>query len=276
MNVTSLPSIGCVGAGNMGLSIIEGLLNAGVNPNTLMLSNHSTEKLNHAQARLNIRTTTDNVLVTHSQQIIILAVKPQHLVALLKTLAPTLPTPSPLFISIAAGIQTKILSHYLPNSPIIRAMPNTAMQIQCSATSLYATNTIKENYKLWSEAIFNKLGTTTWVGAEHLLDITTAIAGSGPAYFYLFMDYFIQIATKKGLNKEQAHQLVSQTALGAATLAQQHPNTPLHTLKQNVTSKGGTTAAALNVLESSPLNNYFEQAIEAAINRAKELNVSLS
>jgi len=186
----SFPTIGCIGAGNMGLSIIKGLLLAGVPPQNIMLSNRNSDKLNLAKKNFNITITTNNQSLICSQKIIILAVKPQDLIPLLRNLGPLLPNPSPVFISIAAGVRINVLSHYLPKTPIIRVMPNTAMQYQCSATGLYAPCFINQQHKIWAEKIFKTLGTITWVSTEDLLDTVTAVAGSGPAYFYLFMDYW--------------------------------------------------------------------------------------
>ena len=238
-----------------------------------MMSNRHADKLHQVNKQLNIQITTNNKQLIQSQEIIILAVKPQDLINLIKSFAPYLPNPSPVFISIAAGIQIKLLQTHLIHSPIIRAMPNTATQYQCSATGLYTPKTVSKMHRLWAEQIFKALGTITWLSEEHLLDVVTAIAGSGPAYFYLFMDYFTQIAIKEGLTAAQARSLVTQTSLGAATLAQKQPDISLQELKEKVTSKGGTTAAALTVLESSPLKTNYQEAIEAAIKRAKELNM---
>jgi pyrroline-5-carboxylate reductase len=149
-------------------------------------------------------------------------------------------------------------------------MPNTPALIQCGATALYANSTVNEAQKQLADEILRAAGITDWVADEDLLDVVTALSGSGPAYFFLLMEAMENTAVDLGLDKQTASALTLQTALGAARLASES-ELDVQELRARVTSKGGTTAAAISSFEHNDFNHHVSQALHAAYNRSREL-----
>lgn len=262
------PFITFIGAGNMGASLIGGLIQHGHPANRLMAADPSTEKLADLSARFQIHTTTDNEIALHQADVVILAVKPQAMHAVLTPLTATLQAKKPLVISIAAGLRESTLQTWMGgNLPIVRAMPNTPALIGHGATGLYANPFVTNAAHDLAESILRAVGITVWVDTESLMDAITAVSGSGPAYFFLMMEALQAAAEKAGLPQETARLLTLQTGLGAAAMALESPES-LATLRQRVTSPGGTTERGVSVLEEHKLRDILNLTVEAAMARS--------
>jgi pyrroline-5-carboxylate reductase len=260
-----------IGAGNMASCLIGGLINSGYDPQDIWATNPTSIKLQKLAENYHIHTTQNNHFAVEQADIVIFCVKPQGLKEVAIDLAPAIQKHKPLIISIAAGITQQALQTWLgENLPMIRCMPNTPALVSCGTTGLYANNNVTEQQKINAESIFRSVGITLWLTQETDIDKITAISGSGPAYFFLMMEALEQSAIMLGFNSEQAHLLTLQTALGAARLALSN-QVDLPTLRQQVTSPGGTTAAAIHLFEQSKIREIFSQAVQAAHQRAREL-----
>lgn len=263
--------ISFIGAGNMANSLIQGLLADGYAPKNIWATNTNSEQLNKLK-RLNINISTDNRLAVNNTEIVILAVKPQVLKEVVTEIADLIREKRSLVISIAVAINLKTLQHYLQDNSIalIRCMPNTPALLKCGATGLLANSNCSSNQKKITESIFSSVGNVVWVNSDKEIDSVAALSGSGPAYFFLLMEALQNAGVKLGLAKETASLLSLQTALGAARMAVES-NTSIEQLRQNVTSRGGTTQAALAVLEQNHFPELIKKAMEAAKRRAEEL-----
>ena len=176
----------------------------------------------------------------------------------------------PLVISIAAGVTVGNLRRWLGSTPIVRCMPNTPSLVQAGATGLYAADDVSDEQKAMAKEILGSVGIAFWFDEEKELDAVTAVSGSGPAYFFLLMESLIEAAKAQGLDAGTARQMVLQTAWGAAQLAITSEVGP-DVLRQQVTSPGGTTAAALGVFEEAGFREQVQAAVAAARERSEEL-----
>jgi pyrroline-5-carboxylate reductase len=266
--MNNLGNIGFIGGGNMAAALIQGLKNKGLNPKNIMVIEPSQDKCNALSNAFGV--ISSNILSDIvSQNIIILAVKPQQLKPIAESLAPHLK--SQLVISIAAGIRLKDLCRWLGHySNIIRCMPNTPAQIQAGITGLYAMQTVSEKDKSVAEVILNSAGVTLWLENEELLDAVTAISGSGPAYVFYMIEALTAAGIALGLTENQAKLLALHTFKGASLLAEESQQ-EVSTLRVQVTSKGGTTEQGLLSLEKSGVKSAIIQAAFAAEKRAKSL-----
>ena len=266
--------IGFIGGGNMARSLIGGLIASGIARDQLFVSDHAPDTRAALAADFAIHTREQNQSIVDDCDVIVLAVKPQAL----KTVASALQTGAAgtrLFLTIAAGVRVSSLSRWLgENTAIVRAMPNTPALVQSGATGLYASPLVSEDQRNVAESIMRTAGLVQWVGDEALMDSVTALSGSGPAYFFLVMEAMEQAGRDLGLPAETARLLTLQTALGAAKLALEANEDPA-LLRQRVTSPGGTTSAALEVLQQGELGNLFAHALQAARDRAVELATEL-
>ncbi len=261
-----------IGGGNMATSLIGGLLQTGVPPENLRVSDPLSQPL---AVRFQISCYTDNLTAIAGANVIVLAVKPQTLPDVAKSLATALSDPPPLIISIAAGIRLTDLARWLGGAqqrpvPIVRVMPNTPAMVQCGASALFAGSQVSEEQRELAENILRAVGLTLWIAEESLMDAVTALSGSGPAYFFLIMEVLEQAGVQLGLPAEAARLLTLQTALGSAKMALESQEEAA-TLRMRVTSKGGTTEQAINTLQAGGLQTLFEQALQAAQQRAVTL-----
>jgi pyrroline-5-carboxylate reductase len=262
--------ISFIGAGNMGTSLIGGLIKDHFPANHLWASDPSCEKLNILQQEWDINVTQHNKEAIQHADVIVFAVKPVFLKQVASELAAHI-LDKQLLISIAAGIPIHSLEQWLgPKRPLIRAMPNTPALIGCGATALAQNAFVTKAQADLSERIFKAVGTVVWLPDENLMDIVTALSGSGPAYFFLILDCLQQAAIELGLPETLATPLTLQTALGAVRMAIEK-KIPLRQLKEQVTSKGGTTEKALSVLETDEFRLLFKQALLAAKERSQTL-----
>ena len=262
-------SIALVGGGNMASALIGGLLQSVATPTTMHVIDPNQEVLDRLQSQWKI--STSNVIDAKLMQYdaIIFAVKPQHMREVAQTIAPY--TNKQLFLSVAAGIRTTDLSRWLGgHTNIIRAMPNTPALIGLGISGLFAAPTVTSEQRLLGEKIMRAVGETIWVNEEHLIDTVTAVSGSGPAYVFYFIEAMQNAAMTLGLTPEQANQLALATFHGASQLALQSHD-PVNILRERVTSKGGTTYAALTSMHNHHVSEAIVQAIKAAAQRGKEL-----
>lgn len=268
-------NIGFIGSGNMATSIVAGLLKAGkYQADNIWLASPDSKQLEalKEQYGINISTKNDALIGTCSQ--IVLAVKPQIMHAVLNDLKPNLSKHQPLLISIAAGITIKSLSRWSECEQIVRCMPNTPAMLGLGATGLYASKQVSPVQKESAETIMQAVGKTVWTDEEQQLDAITALSGSGPAYYFLFMEAMIEAAQSLGLAKHTAEAFCIQTAQGAAAMAQAS-NLDIKTLRQQVCSPNGTTEKAIESLQKDELEKTVLNAMQAAYTRAGELGEEL-
>jgi pyrroline-5-carboxylate reductase len=260
-----------IGGGNMAAALISGLLKRGLPPERLMVAEPNAGQRDRLKQDYGIAATDDNALAVSGADVVVLAVKPQQMRAVAQGLAAHLSQAHPLIISVAAGIPHAALSRWLgANIPIVRSMPNRPALNGCGATGLFAAAEVGAAQRGLAASIMDAVGTTVWVDQESQMDTVTALSGSGPAYFFLFMEALEAAAQARGLPPEIAHRLTLQTALGAAQMAREATES-LATLREQVTSKGGTTAAALEILNAAGLRATVAQAVAAADQRSAEL-----
>jgi pyrroline-5-carboxylate reductase len=266
-------TISFIGGGNMARSLIGGLTTGSSAPRTIYVADPNSEQLDILQKYLPIKTTQSNIEAAAVADILILAVKPQVLMAVAAEISATLQSrkDKPLVISIAAGIREADLNRWLGNKlAIIRTMPNTPALIQTGATALYANELCTDEQHNCAESIMRTVGLTLWIDNEDLMDAVTAVSGSGPAYFFLFMEAMENAGRNLGLSADDARLLTLQTALGAAKMALESPE-DCATLRARVTSPGGTTEQAINTFEAGQLRELVNKALTAASNRSAEL-----
>lgn len=265
------PMISFIGAGNMAASLIGGLIADGWSPDHITISDNNEAQRESIRSRYPVHTSDNNRQALEKADIVVLAVKPQVLKSVAEEIAESLKANSPLVISIAAGIQVPDLARWLGNYPqIVRTMPNTPALVQSGATGLYAPDSVDALQRNQAESIMRAVGVTIWVENEALLDAVTAISGSGPAYFFYVMEAMEQAGMALGLSQETAHLLTLQTAFGAAKMALESSDSPA-TLRERVTSPGGTTERAISVLSEGQLKDLFKKAITGASERSAEL-----
>lgn len=269
MNLTQ--KISFIGAGNMATSIIGGLIRGGMAPSLLTATNLDKDLLARLKAEHGIETRDDNLSAVADCDILFLSVKPQVLRKVCEEIREEVQRRRPLIISIAAGIEIRSIETWLGgNLAIVRCMPNTPALVGVGASGLYANSLVTDDQRAVAETIFQAIGLTVWVGAEHDLHAVTAVSGSGPAYFFLILEAMEAAGVRAGLTPETARRLSMQTMLGAATMALQSSDDPA-TLKRKVMSPGGTTERAIDSFEKDGLREIFDRAIAAAAKRSEEL-----
>lgn len=262
-----------IGAGNMARSLVAGLA-ADEMQYTIRIADPNPEQLQGIQEHWPaVEAFTDNTEAMQGAGVVILAVKPQLMEEVCKPLQGIIKMLDPLIISIAAGITIDNIKTWLDNKniAIVRCMPNTPALVQTGMTGLFANAVVSPEQSNTAESILRAVGSTLWLDNEDALDAVTAVSGSGPAYYFLVMEAMQKAAQELGLSDEDARLLVLQTAFGAAKLALESSDDAA-TLRTRVTSKGGTTEAALNKLIGGGLTSLFEEAMVAAAIRSKELS----
>ncbi|HHC74902.1 MAG TPA: pyrroline-5-carboxylate reductase [Thiothrix sp.] len=265
------PIISFIGAGNMAQSLIHGIISGGLAVD-LRVADPQQAPLDHIHKQYpSVAIMHDNQAAIEQADVVIFAVKPQIMGEVVKPLSVLLCEQKPLIISIAAGIPLKHFKHWLSDElALIRCMPNTPALVQTGATGLFANHNVTTTQHDLAEQLMQAVGLTVWLDKESDIDSVTALSGSGPAYYFFVMEAMQQAAEKLGLSPTQARLLTLQTALGAAQLAIQSQDSPA-ILRERVTSKGGTTEAALNTLNQGGLVTLFDDALKAAAQRAKTL-----
>lgn len=265
----SKSTIAFIGGGNMARALLAGLLRAGHRPAALRVADPDPaqrERLRELSAELGLSADSGEVAAT--AEMIVLAVKPQVLAGVARSVAPRA---GQLVVSVAAGVTLPTLGNWLgAGTPCVRVMPNQPALVGAGMSVLCATAAVTGAQRSLAAYLAGAGGETAWVDDESLMDAVTAVSGSGPAYFYLLMEILEDTARGMGIAPEVARQLAVQTAFGAG-LAARETGIPPAELRQTVTSPGGTTQAALETLEQGDIRRLFESALEAARRRSVEL-----
>lgn len=261
--------ISFIGGGNMAAALIGGLagtLTAGTNIHVVDIN---ADVLGRLAQQFRVTTSIQIGAAVASSDVIVLAVKPQQMREVAVQLRPYVS--SQLVLSIAAGIRSVDLSRWLGGySAIVRTMPNTPALIGMGITGMAALPGVSQTQRVTADAIMRAVGGTVWLDDESLIDPVTAVSASGPAYVFYFIEAMQQAAIELGLNQEQATELAIATFTGAAQLAAKSAE-PVSVLRERVTSKGGTTHAALTSMEESGVKAAIVRALHAASARGKEL-----
>jgi pyrroline-5-carboxylate reductase len=266
----SMPHTLCfIGGGNMARSLIGGLIARGRDPKLMTVADPMPAQLEALQRQFGVRGTTSNLEAVANADVIVLAVKPQEMRNVTTALAGALPK-RPLLISVAAGIRASDIRHWSNGAPVVRCMPNRPALEGCGMTGLFATDEVSAEHRRIAADLLSAVGKTLWLEQEAQMDVVTAVSGSGPAYFFLLIEMLEQAGIQLGLSPETSRQLAVETAYGSGRMARESSDSPA-TLRQQVTSKGGTTQAAMDVLESKEVRAIFSAAVAAAARRSAEL-----
>nr|WP_192874948.1 pyrroline-5-carboxylate reductase [Polynucleobacter paneuropaeus] len=267
-----------LGGGNMGRALIGGLLKVGLQAQQISVIETNPETASQLKKDFAISAiaSIDAMALDESENnIVVMAVKPQDFKAAAQALSVRLQaSAAPLIVSIAAGIRTGDMSRWLGQTRCVRAMPNTPALIGKGITGLFAETSVSDADRNLAEVICNALGQTVWVDQEQLLDAVTALSGSGPAYVFAFLEALQAGGERLGLDSVTARKLAYATLEGASKLAN-HSAENASTLREKVTSKGGTTAAALAVLKDLDWQAALERALAAAAERSKAMGDEL-
>ncbi len=262
--------ISFIGGGNMAEAMLSGIFARGIGqPSEISVSDVLETRRQYLQQKYGVNTTPDNCTAIAQGEVVILAIKPQTLPKVLTELGGHL-RPDQLVLSIIAGARIETLSGGLKHSRIVRSMPNTPAQISEGMTVWTATPEVSEEQKGWAKAILGAIGQEIYVDDEKYLDMATAVSGSGPAYFFFFVEVLTEAAVNIGLPRDIAGKLVLQTMLGSGHLIEKSGRTP-EELRRMVTSPGGTTAEALAVLEKGGFSQLVTAAVKAAHEKARKL-----
>ncbi len=260
-----------IGAGNMSLSLIGGLIASGYPKSLITATDKSDAQRRDITEKLGIHCDENNAEAASKADIIVLAVKPQLLETVCTELAEDAHLQESLVISIAAGVRSTDIDRWLGGgNAIVRAMPNTPALVQSGATGLFANTKVTQPQKEQAEHILRAAGLTLWLKQEADLDTVTALSGSGPAYFFLMMEAMQQAGQTLGLDEATARLLTIQTAFGAAKMALESRE-DCAALRHKVTSPNGTTEKAIESFEENDFKNIVETAIRAAKHRATQL-----
>ncbi|OOF40269.1 pyrroline-5-carboxylate reductase [Rodentibacter mrazii] len=259
-----------IGGGNMAQAIVLGLLKQGY-PATQIIVNDPNEEKRAYFAKLGVQTAENNVESVARAEVVLLAVKPQMMAEVCAPLS-AVDFSDKLLISIAAGISTPRLQALIPSTKsIVRVMPNTPALVGEGMSGLFAPENTAETDRTFAQALLNAVGKTLWVKEENQMHAVTAASGSSPAYFFLTLEAMQQTLIEMNIDADIARQFVQQAMLGAAKMVEENPQISLSTLRENVTSKGGTTAAALDVFNQRQFNQTVAEAMQACVARSQEM-----
>ncbi|MBB2915814.1 pyrroline-5-carboxylate reductase [Cupriavidus alkaliphilus] len=266
-------TFGFLGGGNMASALIGGLIARGVPASAIRVVDPFPEAQQRLARDLGVHAAGAPDAAFGASDVLVLAVKPQQFRDATEQLLPHLPGDGPgnLVISVAAGIRLQDMQRWLGGrNRVVRAMPNTPALSGMGMTGLAAPAGLSATDRAIASAVAEAVGKCVWVDGDDQIDAVTAISGSGPAYVFYFIEAMQRAATELGLSAEQGRELAVETFRGAATLAGQSPE-PVATLRERVTSKGGTTHAALTSMEASGIADAFVRAMHAAAARGKEM-----
>jgi pyrroline-5-carboxylate reductase len=261
-----------IGGGNMARGLVGGLLRQGVPAAHITVAEPQAAAREALARDQGIGVTGDNVAAVANADVVVLAVKPQQMADVARALAPSLQH-RPLVISVAAGIRAADLSRWLGDGvPVVRAMPNRPALTGAGATGLYASASVGTLWREHAALVLEATGLCVWVSDEAQLDIVTALSGSGPAYFFLLAELMAQSAVAQGLDADAARALAAQTLAGAGQLVMtEAAPADLARMRAEVTSKGGTTEAALDAFAAGGFADLVRTAMDAAARRSREL-----
>lgn len=260
-----------LGAGNMGRALIGGLLRHGMRPEQIAVGDSYEPARTSLSREFGIAATADNAAAVARADLIVLAVKPYQAASVLTSLAVQLQQRRPVILSVAAGVRIEVLQGWCgAGVPVIRAMPNRPALVGAGATGLYAPSEVGATQRALAAEVMQSVGEVFWVPTEDALDAVTALSGSGPAYFFLLAETMAAAGVELGLPIETARRLSIATLHGAGLMAQVGDG-DLARLRAEVTSKGGTTEAAVRLLQGAGFNELIGRALQAAAHRSREL-----
>ena len=259
--------IAFLGGGNMSSAVLDGLLADGFAPQCLAVMDRHPEKLARFAAQ-GVAAHLEPGAWLSEVDVVVLGVKPQGLEACIKAAAPFV-NKSALIVSMAAAVSVRALQGWLPN-PVVRTMPNTPAKVKKGMTALFASADATDAHKLLAEDVMRAVGRVDWVEREEDLHLVTGGTGSGPAYVFLFMQGLAEALVREGLSPEHARELSLSTVEGAAALARA-TGEDFAVLRANVTSKGGTTAKAIEAFEAHDLRGIIAEAVAACVARSREM-----
>ena len=261
-------NIAFIGGGNMASAIIGGLLKRGAPANSLQVVEPLNEQRSKLKAQFGVQAREAPSADLASATLVVWAVKPQNFKdAALQT---RFHTKAALHLSVAAGITSSSIAHWLGTEHVVRAMPNTPALVGKGMTALFARPAVSATGRALADRVIKTTGERLWLDDEAQLDAVTALSGSGPAYVFYFIEAMIEAGGVMGLTREQAHKLAVGTFVGASALAKASDE-PIEILRSRVTSKGGTTHAAITSMEQDNVKTLFMRAMHAAKQRAKEM-----
>jgi pyrroline-5-carboxylate reductase len=259
-----------IGGGNMARSLIGGLLARGWDRERIVVADPVAAQRETLERTFGVRTAADNASAARDADIIVLAVKPQEMRNAVGQIKESIDRKKPLLISVAAGIRASDIQRWTGGIPIVRCMPNRPALQGCGMTGLYAPAQVPVADRRLAEDILSAVGATLWLERESDMDVVTAVSASGPAYFFLLIECLEQAGIALGLPADVSRKLATETAYGSGSMAREAAEAPA-TLREQVTSKGGTTAAALSVMEAQHIRKTFLEAVTAAARRSAEL-----
>jgi pyrroline-5-carboxylate reductase len=263
-----------LGGGHMGRALLTGLLRSGVRPERLSVGESSEAARLALSRELGVSAVADNARAVEGAAVVVLAVKPQQAREAVAGVAAALRAQRPLLLSVAAGVRIATLEGWCgPGVPVVRAMPNRPALLGAGATALYAPPSVGGGQRAAAERIARAVGECVWVGEEDLLEVVTALSGSGPAYFFLLAELMAEAAAGLGLPAPTAKRLAAATLHGAGLMAVTG-EADLGQLRAEVASKGGTTEAALAVFAAADLRTTVARVLEAAARRGRELGAA--
>ena len=263
--------VAILGGGNMGRALIGGLLRRGVHPAQIAVGESNPNARAAVLKDFSIEATEDNSSAVAEASFVVVAVKPQDAATALVPLAPLVQRNRAVVLSFAAGIRTAALQQWCGQGvPVVRAMPNRPALVGAGATALFAESHVTADERERAVTVMQAVGDVVWVGSEDDMDVVTALSGTGPAYFFFMAEMMMQAAVQLGLDGEAARQLALSTLYGAGRMVRESDGDVVR-LRAEVTSKKGTTEAAMRVLEDQEMRRIMSLAIEAAARRSREL-----
>jgi pyrroline-5-carboxylate reductase len=265
-----MPSISFIGGGNMARALIGGLIAGGTPAHDLTVADPDASQIEALRQKYALCVAPDNDAAVRACDVVILTVKPQQVRTVVTGVTTALRAAQPLLISVAAGIRASDIQQWSGGIAVVRCMPNRPALQGCGITALHATADVPPARRELAERILGAVGETLWLEQEAQMDAVTAVSGSGPAYFFLLMEMLEQTGVTLGLSPAVSRRLAIATAYGAGCMAHAGDESPT-TLREQVTSRGGTTEAALRVLESQNVRAIFAAAVTAAARRSAEL-----
>ena len=269
---SSLLPIVFIGGGNMATALITGLRKQGVSAASILVVEPLVTARQHLYDSLGVHAVASADSSLSGAQLVVWAIKPQLFKAVAEPVHALFA--KALHLSVAAGIRSDSLAQWLGSQRVVRAMPNTPALVGLGQTGLFARDAVTPLERQAVSALMQAVGESIWVDHETQLDAVTAVSGSGPAYVFYVIEAMVAAGVRMGLSPEQAHQLSVGTLVGASELARASSESPA-VLRERVTSKGGTTHAAISRLQADGVAALIEQAMLAAAERAKTLGDEL-
>jgi pyrroline-5-carboxylate reductase len=257
-----------IGGGNMASAIIGGLVSQGWPATQIQVVEPFEEQRTRLAQQFGVQAQATPSAQLQDSRLVIWAIKPQTFKEAATSVRPLLN--DSLHLSVAAGIRSDSIAQWLGTEAVVRAMPNTPALVGLGMTGLFARSAVTERDRTLIEHVLAPTGKLMWLDNEAHLDVVTALSGSGPAYVFFFLEAMTRAGAELGLSRADAHHLAVNTFVGASALAQQSDEPP-ELLRQRVTSKGGTTHAAISHMEATDMQQHFVDAMRAAATRAQEL-----